>query len=154
MLDLYTSKPEIYHAGGDEAYYRPLTDTIHIPRREQFERPEDYAYTLAHELVHSTSHESRLNRKAEQGFAPFGSASYAEEELVADIGAQMVLSDLGVATDMENSASYLRGWLKALSDDPSMIIKASSKAQKAADYMLGIKHETPATAEELEEVMA
>lgn len=150
MLDLYTSKPEIYHAGGDEAYYRPMTDTITIPRREQFEKPEDYAYTLAHELVHSTSHESRLNRKAEQGFAPFGSATYAEEELVADIGAQMVLSDVGVSVDIENSASYLRGWLKALSDDPSMIIKASSKAQKAADYMLGIKYETEAPADEEE----
>lgn len=151
LLDKYSSKPEIYHRGGDEAFYRPSTDTITIPMREQFSNPEDYAYTLAHELTHSTAHESRLNRKAD-GFAIFGSATYAEEELVADIGAQMALSDVGVRIDVINSASYIRGWLKALENDPAMIIKASSKAQKAADYMLGIKFEEQKT-EELEEVM-
>lgn len=155
LLDAYKSKPEIYHRQGDEAFYRPSTDSITLPMRDQFASAEDYAYTLAHELTHSTSHESRLNRKAESGFAPFGSANYAEEELVADIGAQMVLSTLGVSVDMPNSASYLAGWLKALENDPAMIIKASSKAQRAADYMLGVVH-TEDTADETapEEVSA
>lgn len=153
LLDTYKTKPEIYHRAGDQAFYRPSDDTITIPALDQYETAEGYAYTLAHELTHSTSHESRLNRKAESGFAPFGSPSYAEEELVADIGAQMVLSQLGVTLDMPNSASYLAGWLKALENDPAMIIKASSKAQKAADYMLGIKHEEVETADQ-EEVVA
>ena len=154
LLDKYTSKPEIYHRAGDQAFYRPSDDTITVPMREQYETAEGYAYTLAHELTHSTSHESRLNRKAESGFAPFGSPSYAEEELVADIGAQMVLSTLGVSIDMPNSASYLAGWLEALQNDTSMIIKASSKAQRAADYMLGVKFETAIDTDEEEVVTA
>ena len=154
LLDKYTDKPRITNAGGDEAFYSPMMDSITIPLREQFNRAEDYAYTLAHELTHSTSHEKRLNRKAESGFAPFGSPSYAREELVADLGAQMVLADLGVQADMDNSAAYVAGWLKALNDDPSMLIKACSDAQKAADYMLGIKAEDTETAEEQEELVA
>jgi len=149
LLDKYTSKPEIYHRAGDEAFYSPMLDSITVPNLEQYERAEDYAYTLAHELTHSTSHESRLNRKAD-GFAPFGSANYALEELVADIGAQMTLSELGVSIDTINSASYVAGWLSALSNDTSLILKASAQAQKACDYMLGIKHETD-VAETVEE---
>jgi antirestriction protein ArdC len=55
-----------------------------------------------------------------------------------------------VSIDTINSASYVAGWLSALSNDTSLILKASAQAQKACDYMLGIKHETD-VAETVEE---
>lgn len=151
LLDKYASKPEIYHKAGDQAFYSPALDSITLPNREQFATPQEYAHTLAHELVHSTGHESRLNRKESEP-APFGSPVYAKEELVADIGAQMILSELGVDIDLINSASYITGWLRALQNDPSLILKASAQAQKACDYMLGIDQSAVAETE-TEEVM-
>jgi antirestriction protein ArdC len=38
---------------------------------------------------------------------------------------------------MDNSASYLAGWLKVLKADNRFIFKAAAEAQKAADFILG-----------------
>ena len=43
----------------------------------------------------------------------------------------------GVDFDIPNSAAYLRSWIKALNDDKSLIFKASSKAQAAANHITG-----------------
>jgi hypothetical protein len=37
---------------------------------------------------------------------------------------------------MRNSTAYIQGWLKALKDDPKMIIQASAQAEKATEYIL------------------
>ena len=136
----YVNKPEIFHRAGDQAYYSPLTDSITIPLLEQFENATNYAYTLCHEMTHSTGHQSRLDRFSEEDKpAVFGSPVYAKEELVADIGANILLSSAGVALDITNSGAYIKGWLKALQNDSNLIVSAATKAQKAADYILGIK---------------
>lgn len=152
LLDKYTSKPPIYYTTGDRAYYVPMLDSITLPTLEQFKSPADYAHTLAHELTHSTGHASRLNRKNSEP-APFGSPVYAKEELVAEIGAVMVLSELGMNIDMTQNASYLAGWLGALENDTSMLLTASAQAQKACDYMLGITRTADETVSETEEVL-
>ena len=136
LLANYASKPEIYHSVSDRAYYSPVLDSIHLPNIDQFTSAEEYALTLAHELTHSTGHQSRLDRFSEEDApATFGSPVYAKEELVADIGANMLLNHYGIETPLENSASYIAGWLKALNNDTSLILSASTKAQKAVDYM-------------------
>jgi len=40
---------------------------------------------------------------------------------------------------IKNSTAYIDGWLKAIQEDPKMVVLAASKAQKAVDYMLGEK---------------
>ena len=40
---------------------------------------------------------------------------------------------------VENSKAYIQSWIKALDDDPKMLVQAGSKAQKASDYILGIE---------------
>lgn len=45
---------------------------------------------------------------------------------------------------IDNSASYIQSWLKALKNDKTMIVKASQQAQKACDHMQGIKYENKA----------
>lgn len=138
IIDSYATRPEIYHSIQDRAYYSPELDSIHLPKREMFNSAEEYALTLTHELVHSTGHQSRLNR-FESDSTKFGCKTYAKEELVADIGATMMLAQVGIQVELDNTASYITNWLNALENDPSLIVSASAKAQKAVDYVLGAK---------------
>lgn len=123
----------------NRAFYRPITDEVVVPMMEQFDEIAEYYSTTFHELTHSTGHRDRLNRK---GFEPgamvaFGSETYSQEELVAEIGSAMCLNKVGIDCDkaFKNSVGYLQGWLKALSNDPKMIVFASSQAEKAVKYM-------------------
>ena len=46
---------------------------------------------------------------------------------------------LGIETPQtfKNSTAYIQGWLKALKNDNKFIVSASSKAEKAVNYILG-----------------
>jgi antirestriction protein ArdC len=123
--------------GGDRAFYVPATDCIKLPKRESFSGPEAFYGTAFHELVHSTGHESRLNRhKDDDVLGSFGSAPYSREELVAEIGSAFVLNEVGITSQFDNNVAYVAGWLKALQDDEKMVVWAAGKAQHAADYIL------------------
>ncbi len=52
----------IHYNGGGRAFYRPLTDSIHLPDKGQFPNAENFYATALHELGHSTGHPNRLNR--------------------------------------------------------------------------------------------
>jgi antirestriction protein ArdC len=147
LLDTYKDRPEIFYKSQDSAYYSPVTDTIHLPLREQFGAEQDIFETLVHELAHSTGHTSRVNRKDLTDNYGTHKASRGEEELIAEISVALVAARLGVEIDFGNVASYAKSWLGALKDDPTMIIKAAKQAQKAVDHMLG-KQEEPAKVDE------
>jgi len=136
------NRPEIQHSDQRRAYYAPTSDIVHIPHQRHFDSVPEYYSTLFHELTHSTSHESRLNRKDsdEKKNAAFGSAEYSKEELIAEMGAAFLcgLCDIETAT-IENSAAYIQGWLKRLRDDKRLVVSAAAQAQKAADYIQGIE---------------
>jgi antirestriction protein ArdC len=76
--------------------YRPATDSVHMPEKGYFESEEAYYSTLFHELAHSTGHASRLARKSlleNRGIDAAGDTArktYAEEELVAEMGASFL----------------------------------------------------------------
>ena len=132
-------KPAI-HKGGAGAFYRPSRDLVTVPGPEAFKFAEEYYSTLFHELSHATGHPSRLDRKTITDIAPFGSPSYSREELIAEIGAAFLCGTAGIENvTIENSAAYIKGWLKVLESDNKMIVIASSRAQKAAEYILGDK---------------
>jgi antirestriction protein ArdC/DNA polymerase III epsilon subunit-like protein len=147
LLDTYKDRPEIFYKSQDSAYYSPVTDTIHLPLREQFGAEQDIFETIVHELAHSTGHTSRVNRKDLTDNYGTHKASRGEEELIAEISVALVAARLGVEIDFGNVAAYAKSWLGALKDDPTMIIKAAKQAQKAVDHMLG-KQEEPAKVDE------
>ena len=95
---------------------------------------------MFHELTHSTGHSSRLNRKGITELAAFGGENYSKEELVAEIGAAMLVShaDIPAKRAFRNSVAYLQSWLRALKSDNKMIVWAAGQAEKAAKYILGI----------------
>jgi antirestriction protein ArdC len=130
----------VTHSDEGRAYYRPSTDEITMPKFETFIRPEDYYSTLAHELVHWTGSKHRLERAtAAKGV---DTATYAKEELVAELGAAFLCADFGIdVATRDDHVNYLASWLKALKNDKRMIVAAASQASKAADMLNGIAQE-------------
>lgn len=133
--------PSITHAEQPRAFFRPSTDSIVMPKRSQFNSVEGYYGTLFHEMTHATGMEKRLNRPGfDKGLAAaFGSPEYAKEELVAEMGAALLCGVAGIDPNVDNSAAYLRGWIKALENDKRLVVVAAQQAQKAADWVLGVK---------------
>jgi antirestriction protein ArdC len=128
--------PEIVRAGS-KACYSPITDRITLPPRELFESAAEDAATTLHELSHSTGHGKRLGREGITEVAPFGSAVYSREELVAELSAAFLCAEAGISNAViRNQAAYVAGWLQRLRDDRRLIVQAAAQAQKAADYIL------------------
>ena len=114
-----------------EAFYHPARDVIHMPPINTFLDAGGYYATLAHEAIHWTGHETRLDRLSKGR----DREAYAREELVAEIGACMTSIILGLTPDFEQSGAYVEGWLAALRNDKRFIFTAASAAQKALDYI-------------------
>ncbi len=138
VIEGYRDCPPITFAPG-RAFYRPSADTISLPDKSDFGKVEEFYSTLFHEAVHSTGHESRLNRPGIVKLAAFGGHEYSKEELIAEVGAAMLCGQAGIEQEtLDNSTAYIQSWLEALQGDNKMIVQAASAAQKAADYILGV----------------
>jgi len=141
VLKNKANKPEIIY-GSNRACYAPLIDKITIPKIGQFDKVEEFYSTLFHELVHSTGHKKRLNRVSVVDLCPFGTTNYGKEELIAEMGAAFLCGYCKIDnTTIDNSAAYLNSWLKTIKQTPKLLIEASGAAQKAVDYLLGVKKE-------------
>lgn len=146
IVQAFVGAPEIRH-GADAAYYVPAFDRVFMPNKEAFVGVQEYYSTLFHELIHSTGHSKRLNRKGVseslEANHNFGSADYSKEELVAEMGAAYLCGQAGILNrTIANSAAYVQNWIKVLKGDSKLIVTAAAQAQKAADHILGTKFET------------
>lgn len=120
---------------GNRACYSPALDLVRMPQFAHFVTAARYYGTLFHELTHWTGAETRTGR----GFsaARFGDTSYAQEELVAELGSAFVCAAVGLEPIVcEHHAEYLGSWLEVLKKDSRAIFKAAADAQKAADFLL------------------
>jgi putative DNA primase/helicase len=133
---LKASGAVIHHGENNRAFYRPATDSIHLPDRGQFETADNYYATALHELGHWTGHESRLDRDLVH---PFGSEGYAKEELRAEIASMIVGDELGIGHDPGQHVAYVGSWIKALEDDPLEIFRAAAEAEKIKDYVMAFE---------------
>ena len=125
----------IFYDGGDQAYYSPMKDSIHLPTRESFK--SDYAFnsTALHELSHSTGHPSRLDRPQS---AFFGTEGYAYEELVAEMCSCFMGFDLtaeATPQHIDNHKAYVQNWVQSIREKPETLIRAIKDAQSAANYL-------------------
>ena len=121
----------------NEAFYSPSRDRVVVPMKEQYTNINEYYSTTFHELTHSTGHKNRLDRLHTGADAAFGSETYSKEELVAEIGSASIMNLLGIETPQtfKNSAAYIKNWLSVLKNDNKVIVSASSKAEKAVNYI-------------------
>jgi len=127
------SKATIRHSG-NRAYYAQEVDYVEMPPFESFRNAESYYSTLAHEMTHWTKHPSRLAR--DFGRKQWGDQGYAQEELVAELGAAFLCADLELATEpRDENASYIANWLEVLKNDTRFIFKAAAHAQRATDFL-------------------
>ncbi|MCB1986546.1 MAG: DUF1738 domain-containing protein [Burkholderiales bacterium] len=135
---LQASHAVIHHGEADRAFYRPSTDSIHLPHKHQFPTPDRYYATALHELGHWTGHESRLSRDLSH---PFGSHGYAKEELRAEIASMLLSGELGIGHDPGQHVAYVSSWIKALQEDPTEIFRAAADAEKIQDYVLALSQQ-------------
>jgi antirestriction protein ArdC len=117
---------------GQNAFFAPSTDEIHLPERRLFSDAANFYATGLHELVHCSGAKSRLNREMK---GKFGSEGYAFEELIAELGSAFLMADLGIVGEVQHE-SYIASWLKALKNDKRYIFKAASAASKAHRYLM------------------
>ena len=143
-------KITLIYEKGDQAYYRPKTDTIVLPVKEQFKNTTEFYGTAFHEMTHSTGHKNRLNRIEKK--AAFGNEEYSKEELVAEIGSATLVNQCGLDTEhsTRNNAAYIQSWLRVLKDDKKFIFSAASQAEKAIKYILGEKVNEESVVSEVE----
>lgn len=140
IITMYVEREHIdfNECASNEAYYSPLQDKVVVPIKEQYNLVNEYYSTTFHELTHSTGHKNRLDRLETEAVASFGSEEYSKEELVAEIGSATLMNVAGIETPktFKNSTAYIQGWLQVLKNDNKFIVSASSKAEKAVNYIL------------------
>jgi antirestriction protein ArdC len=134
-------------AGGERAYYRPSTDTIHMPDEGLFtgtdtmNRSEAWYATALHETTHWSGAKPRLNRDFGKRF---GDQAYVAEELVAEIASAFLCAELSITQDVRaDHAQYLAHWLTLLKADDRAIFTAAAKASEAVNYLKGLQAPAP-----------
>lgn len=134
---LASSGAVIKHSQHDNAFYRPIADEIHLPKKEAFDSADKYYATALHELGHWTGHSSRLDRPMSN---PFGSEGYAKEELRAEISSMLLGEELEIGHDPEQHTAYVGSWIKALKEDPLEIFRAAADAEKITGFVLALEN--------------
>ena len=123
----------------NQAYYSPSNDLVVMPEQDSFVDSDSYYKTLFHELAHSTGHNTRLNRKGVASMNYFGSESYAQEELIAEISSMYLtgLCDLNPKDSDDNSQAYINGWVRKFEDEAKECFYAMQQATKCSTLILG-----------------
>lgn len=143
-IDAYIANTgaDIVH-GGDNASYSSRTDIIRMPEPEAFyntseaNRQQHYYSVLLHELTHWTKHPTRLNRDLAK---KWGDATYAMEELIAELGSAFQCAELGLeAVPTPDHARYVANWLnrwkELMKGDKKAVFHAAAKASEAVEFI-------------------
>lgn len=138
LINTYCAREYILTDPSNRAAYSPSRDRILMPVVESFTSEAGYLSTYFHEITHSTGHLSRLAREGITETHYFGDETYSKEELIAEMGASFLCAKTGTSSEssVTNSKAYIQGWIKALKDDPKLLMQAASKAQKAVDFIM------------------
>jgi len=118
-------------------FYSPARDVVNIPPLRCFHDADGQSATSAyyvvvlHEVVHWTKR--RVGRQA-----GMGGTEYAREELVAELGAVMLLEHFGLDLGCpERHALYFQTWLGRAGDRTSALAHARKEAERAVKWILG-----------------
>lgn len=132
------NKVPVFEEKIDRAYYTSGKDEIHIPFKIAFSTDDKYYGTLLHEVAHSTGHFTRLNRNLS---GEFGSESYAKEELIAELAALFLCSDLKISNecDMQQYAAYIDSWIEVLEKNEKALFEAARDADKICRYLYNLE---------------
>tara|TARA_R100000353_G_scaffold53194_3_gene42541 strand:+ start:30 stop:953 length:924 start_codon:yes stop_codon:yes gene_type:complete len=133
------TKAIIKHTEAGRCYYVPSMDYINMSPLDTWKstadqtKQEAYYSTILHELVHWTGHKSRIDR-LDNGSKKC--LSYAQEELVAELGSAILSNILQIAKKpSDQHAKYLNGWIADIKDKPKALFTAMAHAQKAINFI-------------------
>lgn len=141
LMEFWSDKEAKIIYSGSRAFYRPSTDEIHLPEREDFKSMPEFYATALHEMGHSTGHESRLNRDIQNSF---GDENYAIEELRAELASMFMEQDLGISVDdshIRNNSAYIKSWHDEIKDNPNALFMAIADADKISRYVAAKEQE-------------
>ena len=130
IVNGYEDRPEIKVSNDEKPVYDGGEDVIRI--RDDYPDDETYFSALFPSLIRSTGHGDRLNRMHfEDGTI--------KEALIGELGSAMLhgLAGLKIKSQVKDQDAYIDSWVEAFEDDSRLIVGAASKAQKAADYIMG-----------------
>jgi len=129
------------------------SSVVCLPPISSFKSIELYHFGKFHELIHSTEHKDRLNRfilktKTIEGLVSTKSMTlYAEEELIADLGACILSERTGILNSViDYSISYLNMFInkylygerlgKNKENKIKLLKRAYTKALEAVEYII------------------
>tara|TARA_R100000234_G_C5002685_1_gene181091 strand:- start:3677 stop:4717 length:1041 start_codon:yes stop_codon:yes gene_type:complete len=134
---------------GSSPHYIPSKHKIVMPLMTQYQSKNrdkghlSWFKTASHEAVHSSGHESVLGR---DGIINVGEweghkERYATEELIAEMGASMIMDWYGFnyKETIQNTQAYIKGWLGRIKEDPNTLIDAMRHSNRAVGRILNIK---------------
>jgi antirestriction protein ArdC len=128
----YASQGMNVSYGGQRAAYSLTHDRIVMPERNTFKDNASFFSTLFHEMAHWTGEKSRCNR-VQTG--KFGTSTYAEEELVAELTSAMICGLLGIQGSLQHK-EYFNHWRENLA--AKQVMQAAKNAYIAAHYLLDL----------------
>ena len=115
----------------DNAFYSISKNQITLPEKSQFIDGESFYGTAFHELSHSTGAEDVLNRLKPSG--GFGTNEYAREEILAELSSALIAQRYGMTKHLkEDSAAYLKSWLRSLKESPDFLKTTLVDVKKAS----------------------
>ena len=121
---------------GTQAYFSH-DKKIRVPAMNNFKSVYDWVTANAHEMAHATG--MLLGRFDSTVPLTDAKQSYAREELIAEIAAEIIANEFQIIDDSDtpdNAVAYIHGWSSFLKDRPSEILRASASAEKAAQLIL------------------
>jgi antirestriction protein ArdC len=122
---------------GHMSAYCTMLDYIQIPAINKFKSVDHYYSHLFHMLAYSTGHQSRLGRKDVTENEDFKQLISPKEVLTAEITIAMLCVMTGIIRQPTANKTYNPTyWCKQIRDNKTLILKASSQAIAAIDYLL------------------
>lgn len=124
----------LFYSKVDNAKYSLTKDRVILPKYEDFKNEKSYYGTLFHELIHWSGSAKRLNRFNVNDLKEF---DYNFEELVAEIGAILLMLHFEISDNIFNSIAYIKIYLQKFSEDEKLTVidKAFTLSQQAVKYL-------------------
>lgn len=139
MLANFRTAPAIREEAMIRApHYRPTTHEVVLPPTREYRKPERFAQSMIHELVHATGAPGELNRFRVNRYgspcAPQG-GDYAYEEMVTQFATASLLTQYGFAHERKTSADYIVSWYRAIENKPELLGSAIKDAMAVIRFV-------------------
>jgi antirestriction protein ArdC len=132
--------------GGNQAYYRPATDSIHVPPLDRFDEAAHFYSTLAHDPSTGPAPPSAWPAPSVDGSVTRRTPpKNSSPNSAPPCGAPKPASPRRPAPD---HAAYLAGSLRILRRDARALVTVASKAQAAVDYLNALADHDPTSTTE------